>query len=297
MVWHATRGAGRHRRRRPQLPQVDPARDHDDRRDPGVPDADAQPPAASSARSRSRSSRRRTSRRRSTRNPFAREREEQEAAHPDAHAEHLRRRALQRRDDQGRCSTATIDTLHFDEAWLPHAAFHDFYRDMHAIGKDRPRPKDALIFATQSTHKLLAGICRRRRRSSCRTRETRKLDRHLFNEAYLMHTSTSPQYAIIASCDVAGGDDGAARRHRAGRGDRSSRRSTSAARCARSTTSTARTGGSRSGVPRRSPRRASATATTGCSRAERQVARLRQPRAGLQHARPDQGDVSRRAST
>ena len=27
-----------------------------------------------------------------------------------------------------------IDTLHFDEAWLPHAAFHDFYRDMHAIG-------------------------------------------------------------------------------------------------------------------------------------------------------------------
>ncbi|NYW24550.1 lysine decarboxylase, partial [Escherichia coli] len=25
----------------------------------------------------------------------------------------------------------------------------------------------------------------------------------LFNEAYLMHTSTSPQYAIIASCDVA----------------------------------------------------------------------------------------------
>jgi arginine decarboxylase len=25
----------------------------------------------------------------------------------------------------------------------------------------------------------------------------------VFNEAYLMHTSTSPQYAIIASCDVA----------------------------------------------------------------------------------------------
>jgi arginine decarboxylase len=29
------------------------------------------------------------------------------------------------------------------------------------------------------------------------------LDRNVFNEAYLMHTSTSPQYAIIASCDVA----------------------------------------------------------------------------------------------
>ena len=28
-----------------------------------------------------------------------------------------------------------IDTLHFDEAWLPHATFHDFYQNMHAIGK------------------------------------------------------------------------------------------------------------------------------------------------------------------
>src|SRR5690625_5959175 len=45
-----------------------------------------------------------------------------------------------------------IDTLHFDEAWIPHAAFHDFYRDMHAIGKDRPRSKEALVFATHSLH-------------------------------------------------------------------------------------------------------------------------------------------------
>jgi arginine/lysine/ornithine decarboxylase len=33
--------------------------------------------------------------------------------------------------------------------------------------------------------------------------EHQKLDTHVFNEAYLMHTSTSPQYAIIASCDIA----------------------------------------------------------------------------------------------
>src|SRR5207249_6608258 len=33
--------------------------------------------------------------------------------------------------------------------------------------------------------------------------QTRRLDRHMFNEAYLMHTSMSPQYAIIATCDVA----------------------------------------------------------------------------------------------
>ena len=95
-----------------------------------------------------------------------------------------------------------IDTLHFDEAWLPHAAFHDFYRGMQAIGKGRPRSRDALVFATQSTHKLLAGLSQASQ-ILVQDSETRKLDYHRFNEAYLMHTSTSPQYAIIASCDVA----------------------------------------------------------------------------------------------
>jgi arginine decarboxylase len=95
-----------------------------------------------------------------------------------------------------------IDALHFDEAWLPHAAFHDFYQDMHAIGKDRPRAKESMIFSTQSTHKLLAGLSQASQ-ILVRDSESRKLDRDCFNEAYLMHTSTSPQYAIIASCDVA----------------------------------------------------------------------------------------------
>ena len=96
----------------------------------------------------------------------------------------------------------SIDTLHFDEAWLPHAAFHDFYRNMHAIGRDRPRSRDTMVFSTQSTHKLLAGLSQA---SQILVQEPRtgKFDRHRFNEAYLMHTSTSPQYAIIASCDIA----------------------------------------------------------------------------------------------
>jgi arginine/lysine/ornithine decarboxylase len=95
-----------------------------------------------------------------------------------------------------------IDTLHFDEAWLPHAAFHSFYGSFHAMGKSRERPKNQLVFATQSTHKLLAGISQASQ-VLIQDATDRKLDRHLFNEAYLMHTSTSPQYAIIASCDVA----------------------------------------------------------------------------------------------
>ena len=95
-----------------------------------------------------------------------------------------------------------IDTLHFDEAWLPHAAFHTFYAAYHALSKDGPRQKNALVYATQSTHKLLAGLSQA---SQVLVQDARdnKLDRHLFNEAYLMHSSTSPQYAIIASCDVA----------------------------------------------------------------------------------------------
>ena len=95
-----------------------------------------------------------------------------------------------------------VDTLHFDEAWLPHAAFHEFYKNMHAIGAGRPRCKDTMVFATHSTHKLLAGLSQASQ-ITVQDAETRALDRNVFNEAYLMHTSTSPQYAIIASCDVA----------------------------------------------------------------------------------------------
>ncbi|QLE98580.1 arginine/lysine/ornithine decarboxylase [Neptunomonas phycophila] len=95
-----------------------------------------------------------------------------------------------------------IETLHFDEAWLPHAAFHDFYGDYHAIGEGRPRCDESMVFATQSTHKLLAGLSQASQ-ILVQDANTNKLDRDIFNEAYLMHTSTSPQYAIIASCDVA----------------------------------------------------------------------------------------------
>jgi arginine decarboxylase len=95
-----------------------------------------------------------------------------------------------------------IDTLHFDEAWLPHATFHDFYGDYHAIGEDRPRCKESMVFSTQSTHKLLAGLSQASQ-ILVQNAENHQLDRDIFNEAYLMHTSTSPQYSIVASIDVA----------------------------------------------------------------------------------------------
>jgi len=95
-----------------------------------------------------------------------------------------------------------VENLHFDEAWLPHAAFHPFYGTYHAMGKKRARPRQSVVYSTQSIHKLLAGISQA---SHVLVQDSQnvKLDRYLFNEAYLMHTSTSPQYSIIASCDVA----------------------------------------------------------------------------------------------
>ena len=95
-----------------------------------------------------------------------------------------------------------VANLHFDEAWLPHAAFHPFYGTYHAMGKKRERPMESMVYSTQSIHKLLAGISQASH-VLVQDSQNNKLDRHLFNEAYLMHTSTSPQYSIIASCDVA----------------------------------------------------------------------------------------------
>lgn len=82
-----------------------------------------------------------------------------------------------------------IDALHFDQVWLPHATFHDFYQGMHAIGKDRPHCKESMIFATQSTHNMLAGWSQASQ-SLIQDSDTRTLDRDIFDEAYLMHTST-----------------------------------------------------------------------------------------------------------
>ena len=95
-----------------------------------------------------------------------------------------------------------VGNLHFDEAWLPHAGFHPFYGSFHAMGRKRARPQQSVVWSTQSIHKLLAGISQASH-VLVQDSQTTKLDRHLFNESYLMHTSTSPQYAIIASCDVA----------------------------------------------------------------------------------------------
>jgi arginine decarboxylase len=96
-----------------------------------------------------------------------------------------------------------VEVLHFDEAWYAYANFHDFYDGYHAISSEHPaRSKNAITFATQSTHKLLAALSQASM-IHVQNGEHRQLDMTRFNDAFMFHTSTSPQYGIIASCDVA----------------------------------------------------------------------------------------------
>jgi arginine/lysine/ornithine decarboxylase len=96
----------------------------------------------------------------------------------------------------------SVDRLHFDEAWYGYARFNPIYRDRHAMHGD-PKdhdPKGPTVFATQSTHKLLAALSQA---SYIHIRDGRRPIEHArFNEAFMMHASTSPNYAIIASNDV-----------------------------------------------------------------------------------------------
>lgn len=98
---------------------------------------------------------------------------------------------------------ASTDRILFDEAWFAYAKFHPVYAGRFAM---RDRSKDAApqdhptIFANQSTHKLLAALSQA---SMIHVRDgKRPIPHDRFNEAFMMHASTSPQYAIIASNDV-----------------------------------------------------------------------------------------------
>ncbi|MGA4445747.1 Orn/Lys/Arg decarboxylase N-terminal domain-containing protein [Ectopseudomonas chengduensis] len=95
----------------------------------------------------------------------------------------------------------SVEVLHFDEAWYAYAAFHEFYAGRYGMGTQY-NEHSPLVFTTHSTHKLLAAFSQA---SMIHVQDggQRQLDRDRFNEAFMMHISTSPQYGIIASLDVA----------------------------------------------------------------------------------------------
>jgi arginine/lysine/ornithine decarboxylase len=94
----------------------------------------------------------------------------------------------------------SVDRIHFDEAWYAYARFNPIYRDRHAMHGDPKDHKGPTVFATHSTHKLLAALSQA---SFLHIRDGRSPIPHArFNESYMMHASTSPLYTIIASNDV-----------------------------------------------------------------------------------------------
>jgi arginine decarboxylase len=116
----------------------------------------------------------------------------------------------------------------WDEAWFAFAGFHPIYRRRTAMASARrlqeryhsPEYADAYaaqeqgegampdparvrlrVYATQSTHKTLTSL---RQGSMIHVLDEafQHLNEEAFNEAYMTHTSTSPNYQILASLDV-----------------------------------------------------------------------------------------------
>ncbi len=99
----------------------------------------------------------------------------------------------------------SVPRLHFDEAWFAYAKFHPLYTGRYGMAIDErtlPGPDRPTVFATQSTHKLLAALSQAAM-LHVRPAERAPVDYDAFNETYLMHASTSPFYPMIASLDVA----------------------------------------------------------------------------------------------
>jgi arginine/lysine/ornithine decarboxylase len=94
----------------------------------------------------------------------------------------------------------TVDRIHFDEAWYAYARFNPIYHDRHAMYGDPKDHTGPTVFATHSTHKLLAALSQA---SFLHIRDGRSPIPHArFNESFMMHGSTSPFYPIIVSNDV-----------------------------------------------------------------------------------------------
>ena len=94
----------------------------------------------------------------------------------------------------------SVDRIHFDEAWYAYARFNPLYQDRFAMHGDAADHEGPTVFATHSTHKLLAALSQA---SFLHIRDGRGAVPHArFNEAFMMHASTSPFYPLIVSNDV-----------------------------------------------------------------------------------------------
>lgn len=97
---------------------------------------------------------------------------------------------------------ASAPRLHFDEAWYAYAKFHPLYAGRFAMDESVGTDDAPTIFAVQSTHKMLPSLSMA---SMIHIKKSPRaeIDYHDFNDAFMMHGTTSPYYPIIASMDVA----------------------------------------------------------------------------------------------
>lgn len=94
----------------------------------------------------------------------------------------------------------SVDRIHYDEAWYAYARFNPIYEGRYGMHRGARSPEDATVTVTHSTHKLLAALSQA---SMIHIRSGKvPVEPSLFNESFMMNTSTSPQYSIIASTDV-----------------------------------------------------------------------------------------------
>ncbi len=96
----------------------------------------------------------------------------------------------------------SVSRVHFDEAWYAYAKFHPIYRGRYAMGVPEDMPDRPAIFCVQSTHKMLAAFSMGSM-IHVKLSDRAPLDFDQFNEAFMMHGTTSPFYPLIASLDVA----------------------------------------------------------------------------------------------
>ncbi|MEH0416287.1 Orn/Lys/Arg decarboxylase N-terminal domain-containing protein [Streptomyces sp. B21-083] len=104
-----------------------------------------------------------------------------------------------------RAFAGSTPRLHFDEAWFAYARFHPLYAGRYGMSVDEdtfPGPDRPTVFATQSTHKLLAALSQSAM-VHVRPAPRAPVEHDRFNEALMMHGTTSPLYPMIASLDVA----------------------------------------------------------------------------------------------
>jgi len=92
--------------------------------------------------------------------------------------------------------TLDVPSIHFDSAWVPYTNFHPIYSGLSGMSGERTPGK--VIYETQSTHKLLAAFSQ-----ASLIHIKGEYDEQTFNEAYMMHTTTSPNYPIVASIETA----------------------------------------------------------------------------------------------